>query len=456
LDELTQGGTVNRVREESRDSVVREWAGAIGEHNSACTFAPGKVLRSGGDAPVGFDAASSLPRGRTKNTQQREEFDTLNSFKQSNSNMSCNQPPFVIKKGFEDRIPRSWLGWAPTNDRWLVVSNSPETFDPADSSGQVQVLYKTNDAHDIVIPGGGKLYLRVFLWHANGGSGLSDKRYVHVVCKPVTGSLQGIAESKVESQIVGVNSDLSVPGICLAKAHLFGTVDNNWGSSTSSGQIILNAHELEPGELVAAVHELRIDGTAGNKVQVRVVATDTEGSVGDGSETPAEADAHIRGSWPYTDVLVEGASVEGAASVPKYSFPLAQTGEADRDAFAKRTADTYGKDNKGLYGADLTYRVPVTNSSGDIRYCIAAIQPTVQHKLWGAARDIKNSSDKGVPKITWPQTGATRECVLPAENLIIPVSSTTLDFPIAFGGAAELPASLYLEFSPTPSDLSDI
>lgn len=75
-----------------------------------------------------------------------------------------------------------------------------------------------------------------------------------------------------------------------------------------------------------------------------------------GSETPAQADAHIRGSWPYTDVLVTGASVEAAASSPQYSFPLAQSGEPDRDAFAKRTADTYGKDNKGLYGADLTYR----------------------------------------------------------------------------------------------------
>ncbi len=377
--------------------------------------------------------------------------------------MSCNQPPFAIKKGFEDGISRSWLGWDPTNDRWLLVSNSPETFDPADSNGQVQVLYKTNDDHDIMIPSGGKLYLRVFLWHANGGSGLGDKRYVHVVCKPATGSLQGIAESKVERQIVGSNSDLSVPGICLAKAHLFGTVDNNWGSSTSSGQIILNAHQVDPGKLLAAVPEFRIDGTAGNKVQVRTVVTDTEGSVGDGSETPAEADAHIQGSWPYTDVLIAGAGVDTVVAPPpdpppepQYSSSLAQSGEDDRAAFAKRTEDTYGKDNKGLYGADLCYRVPVTNSSGDIRYCIAAIQPTVGHKLWGAARDIKNSSDKGVPKITWAGTAATRECVLPAENLIIPASGTTLDFPIAFGGAAELPARLYLEFSPTPFEVSDI
>ncbi|RMG26767.1 MAG: hypothetical protein D6724_01110 [Armatimonadetes bacterium] len=257
--------------------------------------------------------------------------------------MSCNQPPFAIKKGFEDGISRSWLGWDPTNDRWLVVS------------------------------------------------------------------------------------------------------------------------KVDPGKLLAAVHEFRIDGTAGNKVQVRTVVTDTEGSVGDGSETPAEADAHIRGSWPYTDVLIAGAGVDTVVAPPpdpppepQYSFSLAQSGEDDRAAFAKRTEDTYGKDNKGLYGADLCYRVPATNSSGDIRYCIAAIQPTVGHKLWGAARDIKNSSDKGVPKITWAGTAATRECVLPAENLIIPASGTTLDFPIAFGGAAELPARLYLEFSPTPFEVSDI
>lgn len=183
------------------------------------------------------------------------------------------------------------------------ADNSPETFDPADSSGQVQVLYKTNDASDIVIPSGGQLLLRVFLWHANGGFWSRRQAIRSHRLQAVTGQLQGIAESKVERQIVGSNSDLSVPGICLAKAHLFGTVDNNWGSSTSDGQIILDAHSVDPGKLVAAVHEFRIDGTTGNKVQVRVVVTDTEGSVGDGSETPAQADAHIRGSWPYTEVL---------------------------------------------------------------------------------------------------------------------------------------------------------
>lgn len=100
----------------------------------------------------------------------------------------------------------------------------------------------------------------------------------------------------------------------------------------------------------------------------------------------------------------------------------------------------------------------MTNTSGDIRYCIAAIQPTSDHKLWGAARDIKNSADKGVPKIVWAPSvpPGKRECVLPAENLIIPASGATLDFLIAFGGAAELPASLYLEFSPTPLEVSDI
>jgi len=97
---------------------------------------------------------------------------------------------------------------------------------------------------------------------------------------------------------------------------------------------------------------------------------------------------------------------------------------------------------------------------GSIRYCLAELKPDGRNakKLWGAAKDISSNVDRRVPKLLWDNTVSRpkdRDGVNPARDVVIPAGGRILEFPIAFGGAAELPAVLSLAFGPTPFPPAD-
>lgn len=195
---------------------------------------------------------------------------------------------------------------------------------------------------------------------------------------------------------------------------------------------------------------------------MRTILTDSSSAsgVGDGSEAVLDPGRHIRGSWKHAAMDVTGNSIDAAAADPNYYYRLANPGQPDQDAYKKRLDDTYGKDNKGLYGVNINYKVPITNESGSIRCCLAELKPdgTNAKKLWGAAKDISNNVDRRVPKLLWDNTVSEpedRDGVTPARDVVIPAGGRTLEFPIAFGGAAELPAVLSFAFGPTPFPPAD-
>lgn len=375
--------------------------------------------------------------------------------------MSCNQPPFLVRTTSEDDLNfRPWASVDFTDDRWLVVSNAPELINPGaiTEPGPV-ILYRTNDAVDVL--GTGDVDMRVFLWHKNIGSGVGDTRYIHIVLKPLEGQSLSLSNHKVQDNSgQPAGGDLSIPGQCIAAAHLFGTVDAD-GSNASGpdGQIVLGSHPMPAGHYVLAVHEFTVGGTANKKFQVRTILTDSSSAsgVGDGSEAVLDPGQHIRGSWKHAAMDVTGDSVDVAPplpNIPDYHYRLSDAQGLDYNAYKKRTDDTYGKDNKGLYGVNINYKVPITNTTGSIRYCLAELKPHgyAAKKLWGAARDISNNMDRRVPKLLWDATVPEddRDGVTPARDVVIPAGGRTLEFPIAFGGAAELPAILRLVFGPTP------
>lgn len=381
--------------------------------------------------------------------------------------MSCNQPPFLERVTEQTDINgKAWNAVEFIDNRWLVVSNAPELIAPdaITESGPV-ILYRTNDTVDVL--GTGDVDLRVFLWHKNIGSGVGDTRYIHIVLKPLEGQSLSLSNHKVQDNSgLPAGDDLSIPGQCIAAAHLFGTVDAD-GSSASGpdGQIVLGSHSMPAGHYVLAVHEFTVGGSANKKFQVRTVLTASASAsgVGDGSEAVLDPGQHIRGSWKHAVMDVTGNSIDAVSSPtgpPDWFYRLANPGQPDQDAYKKRVDDTYGKDNKGLYGVNINYKVPITNGSGSIRYCLAELKPdgTSAKKLWGAAKDISNNVDRRVPKLLWDSTvpePEDRDGVTPCTRRCDSGRRKNFGVPDRLRRRRGLPGVLRLVFGPNPFPPAD-
>lgn len=115
-----------------------------------------------------------------------------------------------------------------TNDRWLILSNSPETvnLDEGAISWLYYNLYKTS----IEVPSTGILKFRLYFWHVNGTSAASLTYQLRL----------SIAESgsngtiTAHTAVTPATQDFVQTGICLADAQLFGTLDG-----ATSGQTIV-------------------------------------------------------------------------------------------------------------------------------------------------------------------------------------------------------------------------
>ncbi len=245
------------------------------------------------------------------------------------------------------------------------------------------------------IPESGILKCRVYLWHVN-----KCKFDIYVACiLRLTGNNDDSAELTNHKWIrdYAMANDPAPAGLCLAKAILLESLDNfNPTSATLDKDIDLvlpsAGSSVQEDRVIGVVHEFTIEGTPGDLLSIRTVASATTNfggpNVGIFSqfEPGSTTIFHQRGCWPYSQILV---TVDGIAfDAADYTNPIKDARScADRYSISTRdddgpdismyhwrgeTLDPHGSrdlsnpdgpnGNKGLRGVVCRYRVTAQNT----------------------------------------------------------------------------------------------
>ncbi|MCH8275176.1 MAG: hypothetical protein IH851_10335 [Armatimonadetes bacterium] len=392
-----------------------------------------------------------------------------------------------LNTGVPDYGGLNWASGVSSNNRALVVSNWPETIelewpDEADQEGEIPFpaqLYRC----EIPLPQSGELEFRLFLWHVNA---TGSQKYFHIVLRMLEGTPAEVVEHRSE---FGIQDPISATGICLAKVHLFG--GTNWvnrpgGDIPTNGELGLPLGGYEVVEdgpqgngFIGAIHEFKVRKTGqappeqNEKIELRTVISPSPTDFGLPSLQPLswQPEKHIRGSWAYSDILVEsavGAIDVNAGPFPRTSFRIAQVPDGkDYVLFKKRgLSDPWGDDtwgtalgNRGLYGVNATYKIYVKNSGQDkhldsyIRGASLEIPPDYLPRYLGAISRLVAPVNVGVPPLRrWMdgQNVEQAEKVPIASQTVFGSTSTVLEFPNAVAGSAGLPGEFYFEYAPVP------
>lgn len=134
-----------------------------------------------------------------------------------------------------------------TSSNHLIVSNAPETISVAEGAN---TLYKTT-----LQMGSGVSTVRVYMWHLNiSGEPLT----FGVLATP-----QLFASVRAGRKIVqnGIFPDLSVPGICLAGAQLYRTLEPLPVPGFITGETLLFEATTPNNGLLGAVLEFDVDAS---------------------------------------------------------------------------------------------------------------------------------------------------------------------------------------------------
>lgn len=330
-----------------------------------------------------------------------------------------------------------------TNDRWLIVSNSPETLSLA--VGSHETLYKCS----IVVPATGLLKLRLYAWHLNTQT------------NPLTFQLRiGIAEAgtigtvSAHRSITPSDTVFLTKGICVAPAHLFGSLDAATTGQTVPGggaELAISLGTSANGALLGTVHEFDITAPVGATLNCRTVAS-TDSNYGSFADDCMPAGGHARGSWPYCAITVKATepfdafAPRGAPATDVKEFEIAGAGSAERLAFAARGADFWAtaNGNKGMYGVDLTYEAFAKNESTDQLNCKPTIRVrNVGDPFGGAANGSLQAQNPVSGKIQALTFNGSLSCCDFLGPKIPPFSTgTKISILLAVAGAAALPVAL--------------
>lgn len=331
----------------------------------------------------------------------------------------------------------------------LVVSNAPEKI-PSNPTGMT--LYKGS----IPIDAPGPTRIRVFFWHYGEGSTpirVGLRAHVSGGTALIDG-LKGIRRAEA------LNGDLSFPGICLAKAQLFGTLDD-WTSSFQVDQKskVIWTDTIPALDLLGSLFEFNVTPSASTSLNLRFFAT-VDRDEGDWSDTPVAPGNHVRGWWPHWGVNFENEppivmTLQGGTSKKIADICWAAQAEA---TYGKLTGSghEYDKTNKGLYGVDQHYKINLFNSNlmfPPLLGCELQARDTLRGKFWGAAHALTAQDELlglgGVPIIRYRNTD---ESTVGTVAQVWPIGSLQFDLletlffnlRLANGGAADLPISLVL------------
>lgn len=342
---------------------------------------------------------------------------------------------------------------------YLIVSNCPETLTSV--SGPL-TLYKG----ELPIVDGRRF--RLWLWHINNaGKSVTFGLRVHV---NGTATLTNI---KRDVQVANF-ADLSVQGICEAKAHLLGTLDSVAGtiSLTSASTAVWTQSVPDTttnGSVIACCMEFDTTsiGNGADTMSVRTFVTDS-GDQGSYNDEPGEGDNHPRGWWPRSSARfllnTPGGEFDCKASIGDHeSYTLVcNSGGPEHNSstgFGPQSGNghTYdsGDGNKGCYGVDLIYVCKIVNSSASASNCYVSIRSKdgLGAKYWGAAKAAQPLSldGKGIRKLPYSLSDSSHlNSVNPfegASNGRIAVSGNSeVDFELRVGngGGATLPCIICL------------
>lgn len=308
-------------------------------------------------------------------------------------------------------------------------------------------------------------------------SGQFDVSFGLAVRLDANGSVQNLAVEEGQTEF----PNYAGKGVCLARAHLFGTLD-----PVAGNPIVLKANKESvirtwPSDyhaqrrLAYAVLELDVVCPAGTTVSFRTFAT-SSGSVGvwnDDPPAPHPTHPHVRGWWPKSGIVVQ---------VPLDEFDARPDGGSDvRHAgicdiggcvehspgagFGALTGAGHEFDlgNKGCYGADLEYRLQLVNTSETTPGSVFAnIVARHVETYFGAAHVAVpggiEADKRHVPQLFEPNYPFTREAVdmlqaRPGRKFVVAArtfeeDSLFLRVRVADGGACATPANVVVSREP--------
>lgn len=378
--------------------------------------------------------------------------------------MPCNQPPFSVQAADVDATLHDWESASGSGQRWLILSDSPENVsNPGTPVGVPVVLYRTS----IPFPPSLLINLRFFMWHRNA---TGEPRNLLIGLELESIELGGGAWQS--HRFITLQSHEQAVGLCVAKGQLFGTLDDflpaggSLPPNTPVGIVLRSLGTSGNPGFYGGVHELTaLGGGPGDILYVWTAfsASSDPGNSNTAVEPPDEH--HMRGSWPYADLAVQSPVIKPVADVEWHRFsiscwpPSCQPRSMDGVPFIKRQGDMYGTEpgNKGLFGVNGDYDVRIDVAADHYASVYLRARNTGPDTFYqGAAHDITNDIDRGVPPIRY---GPPQEGVRLINNAFLSGGAThVFSLPNATGGAATLPAEYLLGVSrtfPVPEPIAD-
>jgi hypothetical protein len=310
----------------------------------------------------------------------------------------------------------------------------------------------------------GRTY-RVFFWHINAANKtLTFGLRLHLDAgTAVVGSIRRDVRNEPFT-------DLSVPGVCLAKAQLLGTLNSVSGTIALSTSSALAWSATVPdtttaGQLIGCVMEFTVTGLSGgaSKLSVRTFCTDSSDQ-GTFADAVATAPAHVRGWWPRSSMKIKMKPDGRFEFNPAGSPRLVATGVCETDGPEHSVDDGFGlqtgtghehdRDNLGAYGVDLVYVCVLKNTSeSESGKCFVSLRSrNTGGKYFGAARLVLPVArpGKGVRKLPFGTDQNSLNAILIDEDEVddcisVPAdTSRNLEIRLTNAGAAALPCTLFL------------
>lgn len=346
------------------------------------------------------------------------------------------------------------------DNRYLIVSNSPETVGPVGGVLNPPRPPELGDPTQLYVCDNlqisGSRGVRIYLWHVNG---YSNSRYFRVLLS-TTGSNLAISNAVHESRIFGVN-DVAAEGRCLAVSQLYGGMSTNTSapSAISGAESVLRSYSVGSGFFLGAVHEFTVSGTGTLRVRVVLSSSSDNGTfdanvAADPRDPGGVHSPHVRGWWPFSSIRLSYSQElqigPGPGSYSQTHDLCVNAGpEVAGGFYAENPADQHGLANNGCYGVYLEYRIGFSHLGGDpamdYKVFVRARNTGSGGKYWGAAQLAGSVALNGIPLIRHlnaDQSVSTQNAV----NLgKIPVSingSVEAIVRIAHGGSANLPVAL--------------
>lgn len=292
----------------------------------------------------------------------------------------------------------------------LFVSNAPEEILLSSEKPRVN-LWK------VTLPFVSATRIRCFIWHYN-----NTDWYAGLALRAECASGSATITNVSYQEFVGPQTDLSIPGTCLAFAQLYQTLDPQSPPALielepSSGPANIRVWNMGPKPangfaLACAVLEFDLAGMGELRLWTSAsldatfcaytTALEPEGNPGN------PVAVHVRGCWPYSAALLQITSALDAKFVETPNPPVTRLrrdmeicGKIGEDVstntqlgpeqilFCKANSlnSEHATDNRGCYGANFKYRFFVFNSGPETGLIQAfLVARNTGAKYWGAGR----------------------------------------------------------------------